>query len=289
MFKFVKNLFLSTSLKAAVYSIAINVSLLGGLAYDIHHTLTSTTTTINSQEEAFVSNPTVVVEAKIEPIEEAKTVVEIIDVNASIRSWNEEAWCRTYWNDGLKCWFKDRQLERPAKAKAIAEAFNKVWGDAPIHVQKLALSICLKETGCGFSEQRSYRKRGGKITNKGGTRTWKATKFMSKREACGLTQVDTRDNIGKVKCAVLNESYENAFKWQKIWLEEYWNDGHKVNPTKVNLYGLEWLKPYEMNKNETTYLVWRYNGGGKTAWEYGRITMEIYKNHIVVQKVEVAK
>lgn len=287
MFAFVKNLFSSLSFKAAVYSIAINVSLLGGLAYDIHHTLTmEKVKAVPYKEEASVNKPRVV-EAKTEAIVETKTVVDVIDVNASIRSWNEEAWCRTYWNDGLKCWFKDRQLERPAKAKAIAEAFNKVWGDAPIHVQKLALSICLKETGCGFSEQRSYRKRGGKITNKGGTRTWKATKFMSKREACGLTQVDTRDNIGKVKCSVLNKSYENAFKWQKIWLEEYWNDGHKTKPSKIDLYGSEWLEPYQIDGDNTSYLIWRYNGGGKIAWEYGRITMNIYYNHIVTKKVEI--
>ena len=212
--------------------------------------------------------------------------IEVIDVNASIASWNEEAWCREYWDNNVKCWFKDRQEEYPAKAKAIAKAFKSVWGSSPIEIQKLALAICLKETGCGFSEQKSWKKSGGEITQTG-KRIYKSSKFMSNREACGLTQVDTRDNIGKVKCAVLNASYKNAFKWQKIWLETYWNDGHKATPTKVDLYSKEWLKPYQINEDNSSYLIWRYNGGGKGAWKYGRITMNIYHNHIVVQKVQV--
>ena len=282
MFNLVKNLFSNLSVQASIFSLAVNTAIFATMAISLPIPFSSPATT-----PASAPTPAITVETP-KTLEPPKTkYVEVIDVASSIRSWNEEAWCRTYWNKGVKCWFKDRQTEMPTKAKAIAEAFNNVWGDSPIHVQKLALSICLKETGCGFSEQRSYRKRGNKVTNKNGTRIWKATKFMSSREACGITQVDTRDNIGKVKCSILNESYENAFKWQKIWLEEYWNDGHKVKPTKVNLYGLEWLKPYKMNEDETTYLVWRYNGGGKTAWEYGRITMNIYRNHIVVQKVKV--
>ena len=108
---------------------------------------------------------------------------------------------------------------------------------------------------------------------------------MSSKEACGLTQVDTRDNIGKVKCAVLNASYQNAFKWQKIWLETYWNDGSEKR-VKVSLYDLSWLNPVSRG-GRLTYLPYRYNGGGAKAWAYGRKVMEIYKNHIVVQKVKI--
>ena len=219
---------------------------------------------------------TILAEVKKKPVVKK----QVIDVPGSIRAWNKEIWCREYWDKGQKCSFKDRQKERPLKAKAIAEAFQKVWGNEPIEVQKLALSLCLKETGCGFSEQRSYRKRNGKITNEGGVRIWRATKFMSKREACGLTQVDTRKGIGLTTCYSLNKSYSNAFKWQKIWLKTKWNDGHKTKPTKVDLYSLEWLKPYEINEENTSYLVWRYNGGGRSAWRYGKIVMKIYHNYI---------
>lgn len=274
MLTFVKNFFSSLSVQASVFSLLINTAIFATMALSLPIPFYS---------------PAVIPASVPVPVVEAPKpkYIEVIDVAASIRSWNKELWCRPHWNKGRKCSFKDRQQERPAKAKAIAKAFNKVWGSSPIEVQKLALAVCIKETGCGFSEQRSYRKRKGKITNENGTRIWRATKFMSEREACGLTQVDTRDNIGKVRCATLNKSYENAFKWQKIWLEKWWNDGHKAKPAKIDLYALEWLKPYQINEDNSSYLIWRYNGGGKGAWRYGRITMNIYHEHIVVQKVKV--
>ncbi len=281
MLTFVKNLFTFSSL----FAVTMTSLTFGLLAFDIHCTLSAHKPAQPSAAVATIVAP--VVTPKVQPAK--PKYIEVIDVAASIRSWNEEAWCRPHWNKGRKCSFRDRQIERPAKAKAIAEAFQKVWGSSSIEVQKLALSVCIKETGCGFSEQRSYRKRDGKITNENGTRIWRATKFMSEREACGLTQVDTREKYGKVRCATLNKSYENAFKWQKIWLEKYWNDGHKTKPAKIDLYALEWLKPYQIDEDNTSYLIWRYNGGGKGAWRYGRITMNIYHNHIVVQKVKMAK
>jgi len=280
MLTFAKNLFTFSSL----FAVTMTTITHGLLALDIHCTLSSHKP---AQSPAVVAIDIPKVTPKVQPAK--PRYIEVVDVAASIRSWNEEAWCRPHWNKGRKCSFRDRQIERPAKSKAIAEAFQKVWGSSSIQVQKLALAVCIKETGCGFSEQRSYRKRNGKITNENGTRIWRATKFMSEREACGLTQVDTRDNVGKVKCAVLNASYENAFRWQKTWLEKWWNDGHKTKPTKVDLYGLKWLKPYQIDENNSSYLIWRYNGGGKGAWRYGRITMDIYHNHIVVQKVKVTK
>lgn len=224
--------------------------------------------------------PIIAAEVKAKPMPTVEVKAEsaqTIDVQASIASWNEEAWCREHWDKENKCWFKDRQKQYPAKAKAIETAFKAVWGNSPIEIQKLALAICLKETGCGFSEQRNWRKSGGKISQTG-EKTYKASKFMSKKEACGLTQVDTRDNIGKVKCAVLNSSYRNAFKWQKMWLETYWNDGKK-DSKKVILSELKWLEPVKRG-GEETFLVYRYNGGGRGAWKYGRKVMEIYNNHI---------
>lgn len=208
---------------------------------------------------------------------------EVIDVNASIRSWNEEAWCRQYWDKGQKCWFKDRQEEYPKKAKAIAKAFKEVWGNEPIEVQKLALAICLKETGCGFSEDQSWKLEDGVISQTGPI-IYTSTRFMSSREACGLTQVDTRKGIGLTSCRSLNESYSNAFKWQKVWLKTKWNNGHKRKPQKVSLYEKKWLQPYEIDEDNTSYLVWRYNGGGKKAWRYGRTVMKIYHNYIKVKK-----
>ena len=230
-----------------------------------------------------VDKKPVVVKKQVKKKQVKKPVArkQVIDVPGSIRAWNEEAWCRQYWDKGQKCWFKDRQKEFPKKAKAIAKAFLAVWGDKPIEVQKLALAICLKETGCGFSEQRNWKKKGSKITQTG-QRTYKASKFMSNKQACGITQVDTRKGIGLTTCYSLNKSYKSAFEWQKVWLETKWNDGHKTKPTKVNLYGFEWLKPYKINSN-TSYLVWRYNGGGKKAWRYGRTVMKIYHNYIIVK------
>lgn len=212
-----------------------------------------------------------------------KKQIKVIDVPGSIRAWNEEAWCRQYWDKGQKCWFKDRQEEYPKKAKAIAKAFKEVWGNEPIEVQKLALAICLKETGCGFSEDQSWKLEDGVISQTGPI-IYTSTRFMSSREACGLTQVDTRKGIGLTSCRSLNESYSNAFKWQKVWLKTKWNNGHKRKPQKVSLYEKKWLQPYEIDEDNTSYLVWRYNGGGKKAWRYGRTVMKIYHNYIKVKK-----
>jgi hypothetical protein len=278
VFTFMKKLLSNLSVQAGLFSLVINVALFGIMA--LSFTSTAPTASNSALTPAFTSVP-----------EHAPTVetpkpkyAEVIDVATSIASWNKEAWCRTHWDKGNKCWFKDRQKQYPTKALAIAKAFKAVWGNEPIEVQKLALALCLKETGCGFSEERNWKKSGRKITQTG-ERTYKTSKFMSSKEACGLTQVDTRDNIGKVKCAVLNASYQNAFKWQKIWLETYWNDGSEKR-VKVSLYDLSWLNPVSRG-GRLTYLPYRYNGGGAKAWAYGRKVMEIYKNHIVVQKVKI--
>lgn len=281
MFTFVKNLFSSISTQAAAFSLTVNAAIFGMMAMSLSIPFFPADVTPVSAPA-----PTATVEALKPPEPPKPKYVEVIDVSASIASWNEEAWCRTHWDNNVKCWFKDRQKQYPSKAKAIAKAFKAVWGSSPIEVQKLALAICLKETGCGFSEQRNWKKSGGKITQTG-ERTYKSHKFMSNKEACGITQVDTRDNIGKVKCAVLNASYQNAFKWQKVWLEEYWNDGSDKR-IKVSLSGLKWLKPVKRG-DEETYLPYRYNGGGTKAWAYGRKIMKIYNNHIVVQRVQVKR
>lgn len=203
-----------------------------------------------------------------------------VDVKASTTTYLRQQWCKGV--EG-KCWFKDRQEGREKKAEAIASAFRAVWGSEPLELQRLALALCLKETGCGFSEERSWRKRGSKISQTG-ERIYKSSKFMSSREACGLTQVDTRKMVGRYRCAWLNASYLNAFKAQKAWLKGFWNDGGR--PAKpVELAKLDWLKPVSRGpaeKQVQTYLIYRYNGGGPSAWRYGREVMAIY-NMIVVK------
>lgn len=283
MFAFIKNAFSNLSVQASLFSLAMNTVIFGTMVLSLPIPFYNSPVVITASAPA----PAATVETLPKPVKPPKPkYIETIDVNASIASWNEEAWCRTHWNKGNKCWFKDRQEQYPAKAKAIAEAFKAVWGSSPIEVQKLALAICLKETGCGFSEERNWKKSGNSITQTG-ERTYKASKFMSNKEACGITQVDTRDNIGKVKCAVLNASYKNAFEWQKVWLEKYWNDGSSKR-VKVSLSDLKWLKPVKRGDG-LTYLPYRYNGGGRKAWAYGRKVMKIYNNHIVVQKVQVKR
>ena len=73
----------------------------------------------------------------------------------------------------------------------------------------------------------------------GGTRIWRLQNLWSREKP--VVYKCTREKYSKVRCATLNKSYENAFKWQKIWLEKNWNDGHKTKPAKIDLYALEWL------------------------------------------------
>jgi len=175
-----------------------------------------------------------------------------------------------------------RLKEYPNRLERVAEAFQKVWGDAPSEVQRLALALCLKETGCGFSEGRSHKLSQGKV--KSAHRMWEKEVYMSPVEACGLTQVDTRGEDGQgrlASCATLNASFENAFKYQRLWLETRWYNGLKKGFKKVDLYNPDqWLKPVKRGaKKVETYLFYRYNGGGMGAYRYGNKVKEIFDLH----------
>jgi hypothetical protein len=175
-----------------------------------------------------------------------------------------------------------RLKEYPDRLERIAQAFQKVWGDAPSEVQRLALALCLKETGCGFSEGRSHKLSQGKV--KSAHRMWEEEAYMSPVQACGLTQVDTRgeDAGGRLaSCAALNASFENAFRYQRLWLETRWWNGLKKGFKKVDLYNPnQWLKPVKRgSKKVETYLFYRYNGGGMGAYRYGNKVKEIFDLH----------
>ena len=192
-------------------------------------------------------------------------------VKASIRSFYEST------SMGTK-----RLKQYPDRLERIAEAFWEVWGDAPSEVQRLALALCLKETGCGFSEGHSHKLSQGKVEE--AHQMWEKEVYMSPVEACGLTQVDSRgeDAGGRLaSCATLNASFENAFKYQRLWLETRWYNGLERDFKKVDLYNpSQWLKPVKRGAKKTkTYLFYRYNGGGMSAYKYGNKVKEIFDLH----------
>ena len=185
----------------------------------------------------------------------------------------------------IRAYFKSihhtvRLDENPDRLRRIAVAFQAVYGNEPLEVQKLALAICLKETGCGFSEAYSYKIRGGKV--KKSHQIYTREVYMSKAQACGIIQVATHGLKGE--CARLNASFEYAFKAQLNWLKTYWNEGiedSKGRLPKVDLYDFpSWQKrvPRKDEKGKmTTFYAYRYNGGGRKAWRYGQKVMAIYK------------
>lgn len=192
-------------------------------------------------------------------------------VKASIRSFYEST------SMGTK-----RLKQYPDRLERIAEAFQIIWGDAPSEVQRLALALCLKETGCGFSEGHSHKLSQGEI--KASHRMWEKELYMSPVEACGLTQVDTRGEDGQgrlASCATLNASFENAFRYQRLWLETRWWNGLERDFKKVDLYSPQhWLKSVKRGaKKVETYLFYRYNGGGTKAYRYGNKVKKIFDRH----------
>lgn len=197
---------------------------------------------------------------------EKKEVKQQLDVKASIYAYFEKVWADT-----------EKVDENPDRLQRIALAFTKVYSGEPIEIQRLALAICLKETGCGFSKASSYKMVGGKPVHSHSICDREV--YMSKVEACGVVQVST---IGKKgECARLNESFEYAFKAQLNWLKTMWNEGIKDSKgrlPKVDLYNpAVWKKPLKRTyKGQTykTYFPYRYAGGKPTAWEYGRIVVE---------------
>lgn len=193
--------------------------------------------------------------------EESKA--EKVDVKASIKAY-------------FKSLGKTKRVDdNPSRLERIAVAFEAVYGNEPLAIQKLALAICLKETGCGFSEAYSYKIRGGKVEKSHQIYTREI--YMSKAQACGIIQVATHGLKGE--CARLNGSFKYAFKAQLHWLKTYWDEGIKDDKgrlPKIDLYNFSsWQKKVERgNGKVTTYYVYRYNGGKKKAWKYGRIVME---------------
>jgi hypothetical protein len=78
-------------------------------------------------------------------------------------------------------------------------------------------------------------------------------------------------------------SYLAAFKLQKRWLEEKWNDGTKRGP-RIRLQDHKtWLAPIKRG-GEDTYYPYRYNGGGKSAWNYGRKWKVAYDGIVLIKK-----
>jgi hypothetical protein len=213
------------------------------------------------------------VKAPEPPKPQPKQAKEVIDLKASIKSFLKEEWRKEV---GSTTWWKDRIEENPKRFKEVEKAFFAVWGKAPLEQQKLALALCLVETGCGFGEMRNWRLRGGNWTRH--KRFFQTHKFLSRAGACGVTQV--LPQLFGLKCRHANASYLAAFKLQKRWLENHWNDGLKP-AKKVSLKDHKsWLLSVK-RRGEVTYLPYRYNGDGKAARRYGRKWKVAYEGIVV--------
>jgi hypothetical protein len=192
----------------------------------------------------------------------------ILDIKESLRAFLLREWQE---GGGEERWWVDRVEGNLPRFERLEAAFVAVWGKTPLSQQKLALALCLIETGCGFGETRNWKLRNGEWSR--GDRFWNTEVFLSRAGACGVTQV-VPQVLGK-DCAQANRSYQDAFALQKQWLKERWRYGGAA----VNLNGEEWLIPVEVGPaeaREITYLPYRYNGGGKGAWRYGRRWKEAY-------------
>lgn len=194
------------------------------------------------------------------------TSAPALDIKKSLQAFLLKEWIK---GGGEERWWVDRveaNLDRFARLEA---AFMAVWSQAPLNQQKLALALCLVETGCGFGETRNWKLRNGEWSR--GDRFWNTEVFLSRAGACGVTQV-VPQVLGK-NCAHANLSYYSAFALQKQWLMENWTESD--GRTKVSLESEDWLHPVYMD-GQTTYLPYRYNGGGSGAWRYGRRWKEAY-------------
>jgi hypothetical protein len=121
----------------------------------------------------------------------------------------------------------------------LESVFFKVWGDAPLWQAKVAVAICTKEYVCGVST---------KFSEWEGKR-WESRKNHNGSVDCGITQINS-DSTDK-SCDELQD-YETAFREQRRILME------KIKSEKKSV----WKER-----------VFRYNGSGKSAREYGRIIM----------------
>lgn len=196
------------------------------------------------------------------------TSAPALDIKKSLQAFLLKEWIS---GGGEERWWVDRVEANPGRFERLEAAFVAVWGRSPLSQQKLALALCLIETGCGFGEARNWKLRNGKWSR--GDRFWNTEVFLSRAGACGITQV-VPQVLGK-DCAQANRSYQDAFALQKQWLEERW----RYDGAAVNLYGEEWLLPVEVGPpeaREVTYTPYRYNGRGEAAWRYGRRWKEAY-------------
>jgi hypothetical protein len=188
-----------------------------------------------------------------------------LDIKESLRAYLLREWVA---GGGQERWWVDRVGKNPERFARLEAAFMAVWGDAPLSQQKLALALCLLETGCGFGETRNWKLRAGKWSK--GDRFWNTEVFLSRAGACGVTQV-VPQVLGK-DCAHANASYRSAFALQRRWLQERWRYGGAA----VSLDEEQWLLPIKAGDGEETYLPYRYNGGGERAWDYGRRWKQAY-------------
>ncbi len=122
----------------------------------------------------------------------------------------------------------------------LESVFFKVWGDAPLWQAKIAVAICTKEYVCGVST---------KFSEWEGKR-WESRKNDNGSVDCGITQINS-DSTDK-SCDELQD-YETAFREQRRILME------KIKSEKKSV----WKKR-----------VFRYNGSGKSAREYGATIWE---------------
>lgn len=210
------------------------------------------------------------------PKPQIKEAKEVIDLKASIRSFLKEEWRKEV---GSTTWWVDRVGKNPKRFKTLENAFFAVWGGSPLEEQKLALALCLIETGCGFGEMKNWRLRKGEWSRH--KRFFETHKFLSKAGACGVTQVVPQ--VLGLKCADANASYLAAFKLQKRWLESKWNDGTEGGK-RIHLEDSKtWLTPIQKGGN-TTYYPYRYSGGGGSAWRYGRRWKAAYDGIVLIKK-----
>ena len=75
-----------------------------------------------------------------------------LNLKESLQAFLLREWVR---GGGEKRWWVDRVEANPERFERLQAAFVAVWGSAPLNQQKLALALCLVETGCGFGETRN--------------------------------------------------------------------------------------------------------------------------------------
>ena len=165
------------------------------------------------------------------------------EIKHLIKAMDKYLWKESVGNTKYYRWKgKEERLEE------IASTFLQVWGGESWEYQLLALAIAAKESGIGF------------------TRKWKGDWYESDAGACGLTQVLPD---WEWDCAELMDIHTSWIA-QHWWMHNVWykNDGK----TPVVKYQ-DWLGSWKKGRP----WVYRYNGGGKKAWKYGRKVMQYFE------------